>query len=335
MKRFAILFITLLLVVLMPFSTSADVQYQGLMFGDSYYIVDHHNTDIKGANGIMFRRIYNTLNFSLTDSLSGRLRFEIANPGDYTTKEKMVPFVKDAYLQANIGGQTLLAGISPTPTFGIIETIWGYRHVEKTPLDLYKMAPTREFGLALKGGKNIYYHIFLANGNGYYSESDKGKKIMGAFGIKPVEGLTVEIYADYEWDHKNGKTYNIFQGMVGYEATWGRFAVLYANRHFTNGAIERDYGVASGFIVLKASHKIDFIARYDRTIGEHVSGDVSYVPFSNAGLVNFLIAGISFSVADNVWIVPNIKYAFYSKPDGGEKPGSDVYTLITFYWKWG
>ncbi|MCJ7582625.1 MAG: hypothetical protein MUP98_19085 [Candidatus Aminicenantes bacterium] len=333
-EKIGLLILTVFAVGLIPTSAGAQLSYDGYMFGDLYYIADHSNADIKGANGLMFRRIYNTLNFTLSDSISGRLRLEIANPGDFLTKEKMIPFVKDAYLQAKIGGQTLFAGISPTPTFNVLESIWGYRHLEKTPLDLYKFAPSREFGLALKGGKNVYYHVFLANGNGESSESNPGKKFMGALGFKPVEGLTLEVYADYEWDVKDGKTYNILQGMAGYQGSWGRAAVVYANRHYVSGDTKKDYGVFSGFAVIKASDKVEIIARYDKLLNEPVSGTVSYVPFSKNALANFIIAGISITVADNVWIIPNIKYAFYDEPDGGDTPGNDIYALVTFFWKW-
>jgi len=332
MKKLGILIFVCVLII--PTSAFSEVQWQGYMFGDVYYIANHHDPDLKGANGILFRRIYSTFNFTLNENIQGRLRLEMANPGNLMSKEKMVPFVKDAYLQAKIAGQTLYAGISPTPTFNVLESIWGYRHLEKTPLDLYRMAPSREFGFALKGGNNVFYHIFLANGNGDSSESNKGKKLMGSFGFKPVDGLILEVYADYEWDVKDGRTYNILQGMAGYQDDWGRAAVVYANRHYTNGDIEKDYGVLSGFAVIKVSEKVEAIARYDRLLGEPVNGTVSYVPFSNEALANFIIAGVSLSLSDNVWIIPNIKYAFYNALDSGEKPGSDIYALLTFYWKW-
>lgn len=334
MKKLVLFLFIVITVILIPALARAEVQWQGYMFGDVYYVADHHDPDLKGANGLLFRRIYSTLNFTLTENIKGRLRLEMANPGDLMSKEKMVPFVKDAYLQFKIAGQTLYAGISPTPTFNVLEEIWGYRHIEKTPLDLYKMAPSREFGLAIKGGSEIYYHIFIANGNGDSSESNVGKKFMGAIGFKPIDGLTLEVFGDYEWDVKDGKTYNILQGMAGYQGDWGRVAVVYANRHYKNGDIEKNYGVFSGFAVIQASENIDVIARYDRLTGEPVSGTVSYVPFSNQALANFIIAGVSFTLADNVWVVPNIKYAFYEKLDEGETPANDIYALVTFYWKW-
>ncbi len=311
----------------------AEVNWQGYMFGDLYYVADHHNPDIKNANGFWFRRIYSTWNFTLSDSIKGRLRLEMADIGDFSSKLKMTPFVKDAYLQAKIGGQTLIAGISVSPTIGGIESLWGYRHLEKTPLDLFRFGSSREFGIALKGGETSYYHIMFANGNANSSESNKGKKFLGRFGLRPIEGVVLEVYADHEWDFKNGRNYSVLQALAGYEGRWGRTCFLYANRHYKNGNIEKDYGVFSGFVVVKASDNIDVIVRFDKLFNEPLEKNISYIPFSTEAIASFLITAVSFQVTDNVWLVPNVKYAFYDEMDQGKKPGNDIYLNITFWWK--
>lgn len=312
----------------------AEVNWQGYMFGDLYYVADHHNPDIKNANGFWFRRIYSTWNFTLSDTIKGRLRLEMADIGDFTTKAKMTPFVKDAYLQARIGGQTLIAGISGSPTIDGIESLWRYRLLEKTPLDLFRFGSSREFGIALKGGEtSYYYHIMFANGNANSSESNKGKKFLGSFGLRPVKGIVLEVYADHEWDFKNGRNYSVLQGFVGYDDRWGRIAFLYANRHYKNGDIEKDSGIFSGFVILNASDKIDVIVRFDKLFNEPIAKTISYIPFSTEAIASFLITAVSFKVIDNVWLIPNIKYAFYDDTDLGEKPGNDIYLNITFWWK--
>ena len=310
-----------------------DIDWQGYMFGDLYYVADHHSPDIKEANGIWFRRIYSTWNFTLTDTIKGRLRLEMADIGDFVTKAKMTPFVKDAYLQAKIVGQTLLVGISGTPSIGGIEGLWGYRHLEKTPLDLFKYGSSREFGIALKGGEKTYYHVMFANGNANASESNIGKKFLGSLGFRPLKGLLLEIYADYEWEFKGGKTYNVFQGLVGYQGKRGRAGFLYANRHFNNGDIEKDFGLFSGFIVSKASDKVDIILRFDKHFNEPLEKTIAYTPFSTEAPANYLIAAVSYQVADLVWIIPNVKLTFYDEGDSGDKPGNDLYMNITFWWK--
>ncbi len=331
-KRIIYILVTVALGFIVS-EAQAEVNWQGYMFGDLYYVADHHNHDIKNANGFWFRRIYSTWNFTLSDTIKGRFRLEMADIGDFTTKAKMTPFVKDAYLQAKIGGQTFTAGISVSPTIAGIESLWRYRPLEKTPLDLYKFGSSREFGIALKGGETFYYHIMFANGNANSSESNKGKKILGSFGFRPVKGIVLEVYADHEWDMKEGKKYSVLQGLIGYEGKWGRTGFLLANRNYKNGSIEKDYGVFSGFVVVKASDNIDVIVRFDKLFNEPIEKTIPYIPFSTEAKPSFLITAVNFKVMDNVWLIPNIKYAFYDDTNLGEKPGNDIYLNITFWWK--
>jgi len=328
--------ICVLAVIVLGFAVSearAEINWQGHMFGDLYYVAEHHNPDIKNANGLWFRRIYSTWDFTLSDTIKGRLRLEMSDVGDFTTKAKMTPFVKDAYLQAKIGGQTLFAGISVSPTVGGIQRLWGYRHLEKTPLNLFKLGNSREFGIALRGGETTYYHIMFANGNANSSESNKGKKIMGSFGLRPVKGLLLELYADYEWDFRKGENYSVLQGLAGYEGRWGRTGFLYANRHYRSGDIEKDYGIFSGFVVVNVADNIDVIVRFDKLFNEPIKKTISYIAFSTESLANFLITAVSFQITDNVWLIPNVKYTFYENTALEEKPGNDIYLNITFWWK--
>lgn len=332
-KKRIICFLAAFALGLIVLEAQAEVNWQGYMFGDLFYIAQHHDPDIKNANGFWFRRIYSTWDFTLSDTVKGRLRLEMSDVGDFTTKAKMIPYVKDAYLQVKIGRQTLIAGISGSPTIGGIEGLWGYRHLEKTPLDLFKLGNSREFGIALKGGNSTYYHIMFANGNANSSESNKGKKFLGSFGLKPAKGLLLEVYADYEWDFKNGKSYSVLQGLAGYEGRWGRTGFLYANRHYRHGDIEKNYGLFSGFVIVNASDSIDVIIRFDKLFNESIEKTISYIPFSTEAMVNFLITAVSFQVTDNVWLIPNVKFAFYENTTIGEKPGNDIYLNITFWWK--
>ena len=60
----------------------------------------------------------------------------------------MDPLVKDAYLCYQWNGRSLYAGQSPTPIWSITETVWGYRAVEKTIMDLNKIGSSRDNGIA-------------------------------------------------------------------------------------------------------------------------------------------------------------------------------------------
>ena len=136
------LLVIALAIGLMP--SLAQAQLKGYMFGEYYSVLNHNDSNIENRQGFWFRRIYFTYNGQLTDDIKMRLRLEMASPGDFTSSSKLTPVVKDAYLSAKLGGQSLLFGIISTPTWGsTIEDFWGFRSVEKTPLDLYKMGLSR------------------------------------------------------------------------------------------------------------------------------------------------------------------------------------------------
>jgi len=119
----------------------------GYMFGDYYYVAANHNRDLENQNGFWFRRIYFTYDKGLSEAFAIRFRLEFNSPGDFSTKAKLEPYIKDAYLQWKAPRHSILFGVSPAPTWEVIETVWGYRSVGKTPLDLQKFGDSRDFGM--------------------------------------------------------------------------------------------------------------------------------------------------------------------------------------------
>ncbi len=357
MKKWSLLLVIALAIGFFPYIIeSADLKFKGYMFGEYYYVLDHNSGEIddggiKGRNGFWFRRIYFTTDMKISDNWKGRLRFEMNSPGKlpFDSSDKLQAVVKDAYLSYATGNQELMFGIVSTPTFGHnIEKIWGYRHLEKTPLDLMRLAPSRDFGIGAKGHldekKTINYYVLFANGSSNKGETNKGKRVYGSLAFKLVKGLTLEAYGDYE-DAGHDVSYYLFQGFGGYEGNWGRIGALFARRHFKQEVKggsddEYDYDIISGFVVINAAKDVDIIARYDRMFGAGFESNfkgagIDYIPFAkNPGApFNLVIGGISWQAGKNVWLIPNIKYVFYGDPDIGEKPSEDVYANMTIWFK--
>ena len=356
MKRWSYLLVIALASALLPNMAQSQVKIKGYMFGEYYYVLNHNSGDIEDGgiedrNGFWFRRIYFTADSQLADNIKARLRFEMNSPGKlpFDSSDKLSAYVKDAYLSYKTGGQEVLFGIVSTPTFGHnIEDIWGYRQLEKTPLDLMKLAPSRDFGIALKGhldeGKAFNYYFLFANGASNQGETDQGKKVYGSLAFKPAKGLTLEVYGDYE-HADDGKRYYVYQGFGGYQGDRGRVGILYARRHFKQKLedgddLENDYDIISAFGVFKAAKDVEFITRYDRMFGDGFESNfkgtgIDYIPFANSpgAPFNLVIAGISWNAAKNVWLIPNIKHVFYGDPDEGERPSEDVYANFTIFFK--
>lgn len=309
----------------------------GYMFGDYYYIPQHHDTLIENQNGFWIRRIYFTYDNFISESFSSRIRFEMRSSGDFKTKQNIVPFVKDAYLKWKIKNHYIIFGLSPTPTWGNIEKYWEYRKVEKTPLDIQKLGSSRDLGIAIKGyldkNKKIKYHLMIANGEGTKSEINKQKKFYLSFSFYPSDNLFFEIYGDFLDAEGHNQIYT-YQGFMGFKNKKIKIGLLFASQtHFEEPDTSINYMLGSGFLIFNLNPKITFILRYDKMFEKNPKGNsISYIPLDPSTPPNILITGVNFKIHENFHLIPNIEYVFYNE-ENGYKPLSDIYLKLTLFYK--
>ena len=130
-----------------PLTTA--VQVLGADVGDYYYFEENHLPAFEDQHGLWFRRMYFTFDYTFSPKLMTRFRLE-TNSNGKLQGGPITPFVKDAYLRWNaFGAQNLTLGIQPSLTFDYIENFWGLRHIEKTPLDLFRWDSSRDTGITL------------------------------------------------------------------------------------------------------------------------------------------------------------------------------------------
>jgi len=348
MKKVCLVLLIAFSIALFPVVAGAQFkpesgEIKGYMVNEYYDNWQHHDEDIKGRHGFWFRRIYFTYNNKLSDNIKMRFRLEMNSTSDLFSAATLVPFVKDAYIDFKLGASNLTVGIMGPPSYTQLEDIWGWRPLEKTPLDLYKWQSSRDMGVSLKGGKNVVYHVMFANGSSNKSEINNGKKLYGALGYKNG-GFFVEAMAQYE-RAKDKDDDIILQGFGAYSADWGRVGLQYAYREYKQE--DKDslpYNILSAFAIYKFSKTVELIGRYDMNFGEgyetKFSGSgIDYVPFANNHEFSFIIAALSWQVHKNVWLMPNIKFATYKEndlmkdSDEYKKPGNDLYGFMTLYFK--
>ncbi len=310
---------------------------KGLFFGDYYYVVQNHNQSLKNKNGFWFRRIYVTYDYRWDTRFSMRLRLEMAHPGDFTTSGLAIPFVKDAYLKYQTASTQILLGISPSPTFAVIETVWGYRSVEKTPVDLQKFGSSRDFGVAIKGILNgsgtVRYHLMVGNGNGNKSENNPGKKVMLSFGYYPAEGILLEFYSDYE-KRSNGETRNTGQLFLAYRKETFRLGIQAVNQLRVQGNEKNGYAMASVFAIKQFSSTMHLLGRVDRLFTSSPANEsIAYLPFSGISPATLFIVGLDYSPAENIHLIPNTETIFYDKPETGDRPATDILPRLTLFVK--
>lgn len=318
---------------------ASDGKISGYMFGDYYYVAAHHDEDLRDKNGFQFRRIYLTYDQALEQGFAIRFRIEMNNAGDFASKSKLTPVVKDAYLKWKHSRHSIIVGISSTPTWVTVEKVWGYRSVEKTPLDLQKLGSSRDFGLAFKGSldsqKRLTYHFMFANGSSNGSENNAGKKVMLSLGAKLSKNVIVEGYADFE-ERPGSSNRTTLQGFAAYQRRNFRIGAQFAHqiRQVGAGVDDLKLQIASVFTAVQLSNRTWAFARFDRTFDPNPDGaKISYLPFDASAKSNFFLAGLDFRPIDTVHIMPNIEATFYDKVSG-ERPDADVIPRITFYYVW-
>ncbi len=312
-------------------------EISGLVFGDAYWFASDHDPAVEGQNGFWIRRIYLTFDQKISDEFAARLRLEMNQPGDFTSS-KMEPFVKDAWLRWTRGRHRVVLGISPTPTWEVLEKTWGYRAVEKTPLDLQKMGSSRDFGIAVLGrfgeGERFGYHVMLANGSGTGSETNEGKKLLAAFQFYPAEEWFFEIYADVENRpaQTDRTTYQLFGAHQGQDLRWGIH--LARQKRETGATAEIDLDLLSLFATWRFAEKAVLLGRLDRLFDPNPdAASIAYLPFAPDAKSTLLILGVDYQPHPNVSFIPNVEIVSYDAVNGGPDPDTDLVPRVTFFFR--
>jgi hypothetical protein len=307
------------------------------VYADYYWIAANHDADIEGQNGFWFRRIYFTYNYQLSESFSGRLRLEMNSEGDFETSSELAPTLKDAWLQWTNDVHTITAGIAPTPTLELVEEVWGYRSVEKSPLDLYDFGSSRDFGLSFKGNLDandrLNYHFMFANGNSNRTELNKGKKISLALSYYFTKNVVIQGYGDWNNNPGNSDTYTA-QGFLGYQSKGLNLGALYAYQFRNNADLLGDLNLdlVSLFTNVRLTEKLKTFVRVDHLFDRNPTGTGNnYIPISDQTESTFLTGGVDITLEENIHLIPNLEAIIYGENDAGFSPKNDLIPRLTLF----
>jgi hypothetical protein len=312
------------------------VKLSGLMFGDAYYFLDSHLPAAQDAHGFWFRRIYLTYDQKVTDEMDIRVRFEAANAGNFVSGDRLEPFLKDAYMSWKKGRTTTRLGLSITPAYESLENAWGYRAVEKTPLDLQRWTGTRDLGVAVKGSfdkaARFRFHTMYGNGADTGTETNEGKKLAAAFDFGSGKPWLFEIYGDLDErpDETDRRTVQTFASYSGKHGRWG---VLYAHqwRDALTDAAELDLDLISLWGVLEMGEKANLIVRVDRQFDPNPEGEqIPYLSFDPTAKNILYIVGVEFPMGKHFSLIPNVEYVDYEANALGVTPQEELVVRATF-----
>jgi hypothetical protein len=302
----------------------------GLLFGDFYYIPSHHLDEGDGAAGLVLRRGYLTFDADFSKNWFGRLRFELNQSGEFETYDFTADF-KDLYMGWRLGRHRLILGLAPTPTFDLIESIWGFRYLVRTPMDLQGVA-SRDNGVSLKGPLNasgtLSYRAMWGAEADFGVETDDGNKWMGAISWKPTPQWTLDFYTDHEslTGPTDRTTLQFFAGYEGESLTWG------AQYSHQDREDDPTLELASVFARGAVGEKMTLVGRLDRIMEPSPKGNnISYLPYDPSAPATTLFAGIEFQASPHVFITPNTVVTRYDHNDEGVRPKTDFHLRLTLF----
>ncbi|MEO8711423.1 MAG: hypothetical protein ABI405_04825 [Parafilimonas sp.] len=353
----------------------------GYVFADYYYKANadtlnrgggNQYTGIpKDRNAFQIRRVYLGYNYNITSKFSAELLLEAANgatSGEALTDNKLAFYIKLANLRVKDlwKGTDLVLGQVSTVGFTMpSESIWRYRSIEKTVIDI-RGTPSYDLGAALQGKfdpstGNFGYDFMVGNGTGAKPEGDKYKWLYGDIWGKFLDKkLYVNIYGDYQRSAPiNGMEHSrsMIKGFVAYTVPTFTVGV----EAYTNNLVNDDQATeistgnvdlltvqAKGISVFAhtalVKNKLNVFARYDAFNPDNKIDNSKYSAYKgNTSGYNdpntkeqFITAGLDFTPAKNVHLMPNIWYNKYTN-QGPENlyNGNDLVYRFTFYYVFG
>jgi len=130
------------------------------------YTIFEYNDDAFEIN-----RVYFQYTDDLSDDLFLKIRYDVARDGA-DGDGKFMAYLKNIYVDRNCknGGRVSL-GLIGTNSYGVQENTWGYRFIEKSPLDKNGFTNTADLGIGYSHSfGNLNINAQILNGEGYKSE---------------------------------------------------------------------------------------------------------------------------------------------------------------------
>ncbi len=296
-------------------------------FTDYYYTVQSPNAAAAGENAFDLRRLNIGFEHRFTRTVSVFTQAE-ANNGETRSGSNYSLFLKQAFVEVrNILPQMrVVMGLSPTPAVATSERIWRYRSLQKTPLEIYGMAPSVDNGIAMKGKIDpdgiVAYHVMAGNGTGTLREADKIKRLYASMGLTPLAGFTMEGYADFE-NAGNDRYRASFKGLIGLEAAEyaiGLEGIYRINHHTLTPWYNQSPFAVAVYGWAKASETVRIVYR-----GDYYDDDQNKLHF---GLRTVEVTlGLDVMPVPEVHVIPNIVYTSDTNKDASLPKSDDGVTL--------
>jgi len=162
------------IIILLSFCLiSIKAEISGVAFYNYNYNL---NKEISGPdkNSFSLDRVYFTYKSFISNELSFTFQ---TNVGHVEDDARLTTYLKKAQLIWK-GPFNISLGMQGMNMFNVKEKTWGFRFIEKSPMDKHKFSSSSDMGVGISGNKNnLSFHFLITNGSGYKKqEIDAHKK---------------------------------------------------------------------------------------------------------------------------------------------------------------
>jgi len=341
----------------------------GYTFGDFLYKAHTNSYNMsntqyastpKDFNTLEFRRIYLGYDYDISEHFS--TQFLLAYEGTSLSSDgNRSVYIKIANMRwKNIfhNGDLVIGAMAP-PTFINSESVWGYRSLEKTIMDMRKIGSSNDVGISLQGkfnDKGDYgYNFMVSNGSGAKPETDRFKKFYANVYAKFMDQkIILDLGADNEWtqSHPNQKSKTTYKVFLGYQTkTFTAGIEAFQQVQKNNSLIYDDQippaiqdtvnALASGISVFargSITGKLGYILRYDyyNPDSKFNAGNIYAPSYSGVYTESFLLAGLDYAPVKNIHFMPNVWYDMYTNRytavNNLSKKSNDLALRLTVYY---
>ncbi len=290
---------------------------KGEISGVSYFNYTYNLTDNAINNeGFSLTRVY----FTYKNDISKDVSFKFQSDIDYNNSPAYL-YLKKAQLdwKSPIGKITL--GMQGMNMFNITEKNWGFRFIEKSPMDRHGFSSSADMGIGYHNRiSRLSYNLLITNGVGYKSQGDDKFNKISLQAVYGKRNITKE--GDFNIGASfSTEPYEIYQGplpQLGIEESTD----LYNRKvmsFFGGYAINEVFRVGGEFDICtdSGSHAEQIIAfYYSYKAMDNLEGLLyidMYDPDTDTekNSETYIILGVNYYAAKGLIIAPNARFTLY------------------------
>jgi len=302
--------------ILLVVSITSLIFAEGKIGGVTYF--DYSNTE--KASGFNFQRQYFGYGGEVSDQVSYKILFDVGrtNVGaaviekdtSYKSEDtRLIAFLKKAQVNYKSSFGKFNFGLIGMNTYGVQESNWGYRFIEKSAIDKNRFSATADIGVGFSKSliDNLNLSLLFVNGEVFKkSQGDKYHKIAfnttyGEGNLNKNDGYNAGVVYTTESTNTDPTT------MV---SVFGGFAGMGLRLGGEYDMLTKAGGYETNIISVSANYtvrdNIDIFARYDM---------VDDNDDTNKKGNNYIVTGIVLACDGGISIAPNLRMVNYENTD--------------------